>query len=159
VQSLKFSLRIRDASVDDDKLLHEGVHLVPTSSNSDVLTFSIEDRFTRELAIARLKTKSAFTDSSFNRERLIVSTGDFETFVDAIFASDAVKIKSEVATIRRTEKIRDCGRRRFVNSERGLRFLRCGAPKAIHRGVIKALWASSSQLTIFVIRPAQPPIC
>jgi len=105
VQAIKFAYRIRDSSVDDDTLLRDGVFFVPRASGTEILVFSIEDRYTREVAIARLKTVNAFTDSSFNRERLVVPTADFEEFVGVLFPNDARELTSAVARIRRDKKL------------------------------------------------------
>jgi hypothetical protein len=105
VQAIKFAYRIRDSSVDDDTLLRDGVFFVPRASDTQTLVFSIEDRYTREVAIARLKTVNTFTDSSFNRERLVVATGDFEEFVGVLFPKDAKELKGAVARIRRKERL------------------------------------------------------
>jgi hypothetical protein len=78
---------------------------VPRASDTQTLVFSIEDRYTREVAIARLKTVNTFTDSSFNRERLVVATGDFEEFVGVLFPKDAKELKGAVARIRRKERL------------------------------------------------------
>lgn len=105
VQAIKFAYRIRDSSVDDDALLRDGVFFVPRASDTQTLVFSIEDRYTREVAIARLKTVNAFTDSSFNRERVVVPTADFDDFVAVLFPKDAKLITAAVAKIRRTQRI------------------------------------------------------
>ena len=105
VQAIKFAYRIRDSSVDDDTLLRDGVFFVSRASDTENLVFSIEDRYTREVAIARLKTVNTFTDSSFNRERMVVPTGDFEEFVGVLFPRDAKELRAAVAKIKRTSRL------------------------------------------------------
>jgi hypothetical protein len=81
------------------------VFFVPRASDTQTLVFSIEDRYTREVAIARLKTVNSFTDSSFNRERVVVPTGDFEEFVGVLFPKDAKDLRTAVAKVRTSKRM------------------------------------------------------
>ena len=109
VQALKFALRIRDSDVDENALLFDGVHFVRSSSTAETLVFSIEDRFTREVAISRLKVVSTFTDSSFNRERLIVAKDDFGLFVNALFPDKHRDLTNAVKKMSDKKNLSDVG--------------------------------------------------
>ncbi|WP_224278509.1 hypothetical protein [Nocardioides lacusdianchii] len=102
--SLVFNYRLRTLSSDPAKAgLLRAIRVVEDNeaAKHNQVILNVEDRFWREVLIDELKNHDVFTDSSFNRERLVLSAKSFVSACEKVFGDEGEKI---AAAVRRATK-------------------------------------------------------
>ena len=70
---------------------------------------NVEDRFWREVLIDEMKNHDVFTDSSFNRERLVLSANAFVSVCKGAFGDEGKRIAAAVDKATKGAKKRPAG--------------------------------------------------
>lgn len=97
--NLVFNYRLRSTASDGEaalqKSLAEATKVVQDRANGKAgrVTLNIEDRFWRDALVNRLKELGAFTDTSFNRERLILDADVFIQHCPDLFGEDGEAVR------------------------------------------------------------------
>ncbi|MGO1973574.1 MAG: hypothetical protein ACTH2Q_11515 [Propionibacteriaceae bacterium] len=97
VNNLVFNHRIRLSEKDEAERLAKNVRLVEVTvdensgTKDERLVLNVESTYWREYLIAKLKEFDAFTDSSFNRERVMVSLPVFVDHLEDVFGEHGKK--------------------------------------------------------------------
>lgn len=71
---------------------------IPLDGN---VVLNVEDRYWRDALIARLKRAGVYTDTSFNRERVTVSSERFVQVLELVFAENATGLREAVEAERK----------------------------------------------------------
>ena len=112
VRALMYAYRLARADGGGDLaaiLAH--VRVVSIDAAGDAV-LNVEDAFARDAFVARLKDLDVYTDGSFNRERITVTTEVFMAALDDAFGRDGERIRAVIED-RLAERGRE-GRLRFV---------------------------------------------
>ncbi|NYI40874.1 hypothetical protein [Demequina lutea] len=112
VRALMYAYRLARADGGGDLaaiLAH--VRVVSIDAAGDAV-LNVEDAFARDAFVARLKDLDVYTDGSFNRERITVTTDVFMAALDDAFGRDGERIRAVIED-RLAARGRD-GRLRFV---------------------------------------------
>lgn len=101
VNALNYSYRMRTQS--EQGLLTElaaAVVVVAMPLDGNVV-LNVEDRFWRDTLIARLKKADVYTDTSFNRERVSVSSEKFVDVLESVFPDNTHGLRDAVKAERK----------------------------------------------------------
>lgn len=96
VSALVYSYRMR--SQKDNEALEElaaAVAVVAIHLDGNVI-LNVEDRYWRDTLISRLKGAGVYTDTSFNRERVSISSDKFVEVLELVFADKANGLRKAV---------------------------------------------------------------
>ena len=100
VNSLVFNWNLRSASDGADDLAKavQIADVLPGSKPaSDRIVLNVESRYWREALVAKLKELRVFTDTSFNRERVVLPLAAFENHIDALFGVSSEDLEKAIA--------------------------------------------------------------
>lgn len=110
VKSLVYSHRLRTApALLDSNELAKAVSVAGIQDDGRVV-LNVEDRYWRDMLTATLKSKGIYLDTSFNRERLLLSKDDFIRLLEEVFpdaSSDLRKAFQDKSKNRTFKKLRD----------------------------------------------------
>src|SRR5690625_1955848 len=97
--NLVFNYRLRSVATDDEKTVQKklanATAIAKDLKNSDdnLVTLNVEDKFWRNELINRMKQLNVFTDTSFNRERLVLDASIFIEYCVELFGEDGRAIE------------------------------------------------------------------
>lgn len=100
VNNLVFNHRIRLSETDEVERLAKNVRLVEVTSDqaaqAEQVVLNVESRYWREYLVARLKKVDAFTDTSFNRERVTLSLPDLVEHLDDVLGANGATLATRI---------------------------------------------------------------
>jgi hypothetical protein len=100
VRSLLYAYRLAEAGeAQEASVLLDRVRVVSLDPRGDAV-LNIEDAFDRDVFVAILKEHGVFTDSSFNRERVVMPAGALLDVLETVFADVPGELGAEAAALR-----------------------------------------------------------
>jgi hypothetical protein len=104
VRGLLYAYRLAEAGeAQEAQVLLDRVRIVSLDPRGDAV-LNIEDAYDRDVFVATLKEHGVFTDTSFNRERVVMPAGALLDVLDGVFADAPGELGAEAASLREAAK-------------------------------------------------------
>jgi hypothetical protein len=104
VRGLLYAYRLAEAGeAQEASVLLDRVRLVSLDPRADAV-LNIEDAYDRDVFVAILKDHGVFTDTSFNRERVVMPAGALLDVLETVFADAPEELGVEAAALRDAAK-------------------------------------------------------